>query len=121
MRVAVVTGAAQGIGRRVALTLAERGYELALNDLRFPAETLALVERAGAAAIELVGDISDESLVDGFAETVRAKWGRVDVLVNNAGISCIVPAEETSAAQFRRVLEVNLVASFLMARAFGSL
>ena len=121
MRVAVVTGAGQGIGRRVAQTLAERGYALALNDLRSPTETLAAVHGSGAAAIELVGDISDENSVSSFAQTVKANWGRVDVLVNNAGVSCIMPAEETSAAQFRRVLEVNLLAAFLMAKAFASI
>jgi len=96
MRVAIVTGAAQGIGRRVAQTLAERGHDLALNDLRSPSETVAMVQQSGAAAIELVGDISDENCVTTFAEMVKAKWGRVDLLVNNAGISCIVPAEQTS-------------------------
>jgi NAD(P)-dependent dehydrogenase (short-subunit alcohol dehydrogenase family) len=121
MRVAVVTGAAQGIGRQAAQTLAERGYALALNDLRPPAETLAAVRGCGVAALELIGDLSDEGAVNGFAETVRAEWGRVDVLVNNAGISCIVAAEETSAAQFRRVLEVNLVAAFFASKAFGAL
>ena len=120
-RVAVITGAAQGIGRRVAQTLAERGYSLALNDLRSPAETMEVVKCCGAATIELIGDISDEDAVGSFAEIVKTKWGRVDVLVNNAGISCIVPAEETSAAQFRRVLEVNLVASFLLSKAFGAI
>jgi NAD(P)-dependent dehydrogenase (short-subunit alcohol dehydrogenase family) len=121
MRVAIVTGAAQGIGRRVAQTLAERGYALALFDLRSPSETLAIVQQSGAAALELVGDISDENCVTAFAEMVKAKWGRVDLLVNNAGISCIVPAEQTSGAQFRRVLEVNLVGSFLLAKAFGGI
>src|SRR5580704_5269222 len=100
MRVAIVTGAARGIGRRVSQTLAERGYDLALNDLRSPSETLAMVQQSGAAAIELAGDISDENRVTTFAEMVKAKWGRVDLLVNNAGISCIVPAEQTSGTQF---------------------
>jgi len=77
-------------------TLAERGHDLALNDLRSPSETVAMVQQSGAAAIELVGDISDENCVTAFAEMVKAKWGRVDLLVNNAGISCIVPAEQTS-------------------------
>jgi NAD(P)-dependent dehydrogenase (short-subunit alcohol dehydrogenase family) len=119
MRVAVITGAAQGIGRRVAEVLAARGYALALNDLRSPAETTAAARERGIDAMELLGDISDDAFVDGFAKSVLARWGRVDVLVNNAGISCIAPAEETAPQQFRRVLEVNLVAPFLMARAFG--
>jgi NAD(P)-dependent dehydrogenase (short-subunit alcohol dehydrogenase family) len=119
MRVAIITGAAQGIGRRVAEVLAARGYALALNDLRPPSETIAAARERGVDAIELLGDISDDAVVDGFAKSVLARWGRVDVLVNNAGISCIAPAEETAPQQFRRVLEVNLVAPFLMARAFG--
>jgi NAD(P)-dependent dehydrogenase (short-subunit alcohol dehydrogenase family) len=120
-RVAVVTGAAQGIGRCVAQTLGARGYALGLNDLRPPSETFAAAQSLGVPTLELIGDISDERAVGNFAETVKAKLGRVDVLVNNAGISCIVPAEETSGSQFRRVLEVNLVAAFLMAKAFGKI
>lgn len=120
MHVAVVTGAAQGIGRRIAEVLAAKGYALALNDLRPPAETLAAARAHIPDAIELVGDISDEAVVTGFADTVVTRWGRVDVLVNNAGISCIAAAERTTVAEFRRVLEVNLVAPFLMARAFGA-
>jgi NAD(P)-dependent dehydrogenase (short-subunit alcohol dehydrogenase family) len=119
MRVAVITGAAQGIGRRIAEVLAERGYTLGLSDLRPPADTIAVARRNGAEAIELVGDVTDEAAVAGLAETVLARWGRVDVLVNNAGISCIAPAEHTTPREFRRVLEVNLVAPFLMAHAFG--
>jgi NAD(P)-dependent dehydrogenase (short-subunit alcohol dehydrogenase family) len=119
MRVAVVTGAAQGIGGRIAEVLAAQGYALALNDLRSPSDTMATVRAAGADTIELVGDISDETVVGQFANTVLARWGSIDVLVNNAGISCIAAAEQTTLEQFRRVLEVNLVAPFLMARAFG--
>jgi len=119
MAVAVVTGAAQGIGRRIAEVLAKRGYSLALNDLRAPTDTLAAVRKSGVDAMELVGDISDEAVVGGFAEAVLSRWSVVDVLVNNAGISCISAAEDTTVAQFRRVLEVNLLAPFLMARSFG--
>jgi NAD(P)-dependent dehydrogenase (short-subunit alcohol dehydrogenase family) len=79
------------------------------------------VEKAGAQVLELVGDISDEKCVHAFCEQVKAKWGRADVLVNNAGISCIMPAEETSEQQFRRVLEVNLLGPFLLAKAFGTI
>jgi len=121
MRVAVVTGAAQGIGRQVAQVLAQHGYALGLNDLHSPSETLAIAEKAGASALELVGDVSDESCVRNLADKVQTTWGRVDLLVNNAGISCIVPAELTSASQFRRVFEVNLLGPFLMAKAFGTM
>ena len=120
-RVAIVTGAAQGIGKRTAELLAERGYALALSDLRSPAKTLRVVKDLGSEAIEFLGDISDESVISNFAAAVRDRWGRADVLVNNAGISMIAPAESLSAADYRRVLEVNLVAPFLLAKAFGAM
>ena len=121
MAVALITGAAQGIGRAVAKNLAERGYSLALNDLRSPEETAALVRRAGSTPVELVGDVSDEAVVGQFAAKVLEKFGRIDVVVNNAGISCILAAEKTSATEFRRVLEVNLVGAFVVARTFGAI
>jgi len=119
-RVAVITGAAQGIGRRTAEVLAERGYSLALNDLRSPDDTIESVRATGADALAHVGNIADEAVVEAFAREVEERWGRVDVLVNNAGISFIMPAEKTSAADYRRVLDVNLVAPFLLAKAFGA-
>jgi len=120
-RVAIVTGAAQGIGKRTAELLAERGYDLALSDLRPPSDTLRAVTALGAEAIQLLGDISDEAAVFRFAAAVRERWGRADVLVNNAGISMIAPAEDLTAADYRRVLEVNLVAPFLLAKAFSAM
>jgi NAD(P)-dependent dehydrogenase (short-subunit alcohol dehydrogenase family) len=115
-RVAVITGAAQGIGRRTAELLAELGYKLALIDLREPEET---IETLKSEALTYAGDIANEVTVAAFAEKVFEKYGRADVLVNNAGISHISPAEETTAADYRRVLEVNLVAPFLFCKAFG--
>jgi NAD(P)-dependent dehydrogenase (short-subunit alcohol dehydrogenase family) len=69
-RVAVITGAAQGIGRRTAELLAERGYNVALSDLRSPAETMRAAAVHGVEAMELVGDIADETKVSGFAAVV---------------------------------------------------
>jgi NAD(P)-dependent dehydrogenase (short-subunit alcohol dehydrogenase family) len=120
-RVAAITGAAQGIGRRTALLLGERGYALALADRRACEETLAELRRLGAEAIEVTGDVCDEGVVARLAASVRERWGHADVLVNNAGISFIAPAETVSAQDFRRVLEVNLVAPFLLAKAFGAM
>lgn len=120
-RVAIITGAAQGIGKRTAELLAERGYSLLLNDLRPSAEALEAVHGLGTDALEVLGDISDEGVVGEIAAAAKERWGRTDVLVNNAGISLIAPAENLSAAEYRRVLEINLVAPFLLAKAFGTM
>jgi len=117
--VAVVTGAARGIGRRVALTLAELGYRIAANDLDAPEETLVDLKWAGAEALPVSGDVSDERSVREMVEAVLGGFARVDVLMNNAGVSLIAPAEETTLADWWRVLEVNLSGPFLMSRQFG--
>lgn len=121
MRVAIVTGAAQGIGRRTAEVLAEAGYALALLDVKPCDATLAAVRAAGVEAEEFLGDLADEAVVARAAEGAKSRWGRADVLVNNAGISFIAPAERVEAAAFRRVLDVNLLAPFLLAKAFGAM
>ena len=117
--VAVVTGAGRGIGRRVALTLAERGYAVAANDLHAPEGTMDELRALGAPALSLPGDVSDEGTVRGMRDAVMGEFGRVDALVNNAGVSFITPAEETTLAEWRRVLEVNLTGPFLLRRIFG--
>jgi len=112
MRVAVITGAAQGIGKRTAEVLAERGYALALVDLQ-------AIASLPPDSISVQGDVSNEDDVERIAKTAHSHFGSVDVLVNNAGISMIRPAEETTAAEWRRVLDVNLTGPFLLCRAFG--
>ncbi|MEJ3746001.1 SDR family oxidoreductase [Actinomycetes bacterium KLBMP 9797] len=109
-RVAVVTGAAQGIGRRVAEVLAAEGYALAVLD-RQPVP--------GNAALAWEGDVSAEADVAAFAAAVDDRFGRVDVLVNNAGIAFITPLEKTTLDDWRRVLDVNLTGPFLLCREFG--
>lgn len=121
MRVAIVTGAAQGIGRRTAEVLGEAGYTVLLLDMQSCEATLSAVRAAGSEAEALIGDITDEAFVAQVVGLVRERWGRVDVLVNNAGISYIAPAESTEASAFRRVLEVNLIAPFVLSRTFGSM
>jgi NAD(P)-dependent dehydrogenase (short-subunit alcohol dehydrogenase family) len=119
MKVALITGAAQGIGQRTSEVLAERGFALALNDLRSPLETLARTQQRGVRAIEVLGSVADEAAVGRMADTIMQEFGRIDVLVNNAGISFIAPAEETTTEEWRRVMDVNLLGPFLCCRAFG--
>ena len=121
MKVAIVTGAAQGIGRRTSEVLAGAGYAVLLLDLQSCAATLAAVRAVGAEAEEVLGDICDEAVVARAVSAVLARWGRADVLVNNAGISHIEPAETTEGKAFKRVLEVNLLAPFLLAKGFGAI
>ena len=121
MKIAIVTGAAQGIGRRTSQVLAETGYSLALLDLKPCEQTIAEARAAGVETEQILGDVSDESFVAHAVETVRHKWGHANVLVNNAGISFIAPAEAVEGKAFLRVLQVNLLAPFLLAKGFGAL
>jgi len=108
-RVAAVTGAAQGIGRRTAEVLTAEGYAVAALD-RQPVTGVAFAA---------TGDVSDESAVAGFAAAVIEWFGRVDVLVNNAGVGTAVPATRETPEQFRRVVDVNLNGCYWMAQACG--
>jgi NAD(P)-dependent dehydrogenase (short-subunit alcohol dehydrogenase family) len=118
-RTVLVTGAARGIGRSICLELAERGYTIAANDLQAPEETLDSLRDAGAKAISIPGDVSDEDSVREMVAAVMSEFGQIDVLVNNAGISTIVPAEEITLADWNRTLAVNLTGPFLLCREFG--
>lgn len=119
MEVAVVTGAAQGLGLVAARLLAGAGYHVVLTDIQ-PVETaIASIRADGGAASGLSGDISDREFVARLAAMVARDHGGADVLVNNAGISMIQPAEATSLDDWRRVMAVNLDAPFLLCQAFG--
>ncbi|MEU6672101.1 3-oxoacyl-ACP reductase family protein [Streptomyces sp. NPDC046727] len=118
-RVAVVTGARRGIGRRIAETLAAGGHDLALIDVTAADETEEAVKAAGRQVVSLVGDVSREADVVGLAEQVAGSFGRVDVLVNNAGVNLITPTEELAGEDWNRVLGVNLTGTFLCSREFG--
>ena len=115
VKVAVITGAAQGIGKQTATLLNDLGWSLALIDLQ------SVDTEKFTNALSFVGDITDESFVNTTASATFAKFNRVDALVNNAGISNIAPALDTTAEKYRQVLEVNLVAPFMLAKAFGKI
>jgi len=121
MKIAVITGTAQGIGRRTAEVFAAAGYGLLLMDMQPCTATMTAVNATGVEVEEVVGDLTEDAVVAQGMEKARSRWGRVDVLVNNAGISFIAPAEKVESAQFRRVLEVNLLAPFLLMKGFGGM
>jgi len=109
-RVVVVTGGVQGIGRRTAELLAQQDYRLAIVDLHHPTETVRSIQAKGREVIVYGGDITDEATMDRFSREVLDRYERIDVLVNNAGVSLIAAAKDTTLSDYRRVLEVNLVA-----------
>src|SRR5215469_2471078 len=119
-RVALVTGAAQGIGRKTAEVLASRGFAVALNDIQPATATLDAIHAAGGEAIEALGDVSSETDVAAIANKVLTTYGRIDALVNNAGISFIRELPDIEPAEWRRVMDVNLTGPYLLCRAFAS-
>lgn len=106
-RVAVVTGAARGIGRRTAETLRDLGARVAVGDVRAP-------EIDGVLGV--VMDVTDVASVDAGFARVERELGRVDILVVNAGIFVIEPFEETTLESWQRTIDVNLTGAFLTAR-----
>jgi len=120
-RVAVVTGASSGLGVAFAQGLAEAGADVVLGARRADrlAETAALVETAGRRALAVATDVADPDSCTALVEAAMAEFGRVDVLVNNAGIGTAVPATRETPEQFRSVIDVNLNGCYWMAQACG--
>jgi NAD(P)-dependent dehydrogenase (short-subunit alcohol dehydrogenase family) len=120
MNTIVVTGAAQGVGLATATLLAQRNWRVILLDLQPVDEHVVRLRSAGAQVAGLSGDVSSEPFVQQLAQWIAREYGWVDGLVNNAGISLIAPAEETTAAQWQRVMNVNLFGPFLLCRYLGA-
>jgi NAD(P)-dependent dehydrogenase (short-subunit alcohol dehydrogenase family) len=120
-RTAVVTGASSGIGEALARGLAQAGARIVLAARRLDrleALTEELVS-AGVAALAVPCDVRSEAEVDALVAATLDRFGAVDVLVNNAGVSSVSPAEDESMASWSQVLSVNLTGAFLCAQRFG--
>ncbi|MHB1132809.1 MAG: SDR family NAD(P)-dependent oxidoreductase [Chloroflexota bacterium] len=120
-RVAVVTGAAGGLGRATALGFADAGADLALCDVAVEAlaEVRAEAERLGRRVLTRALDVTSRADVQACHDAVLAEFGRVDVLANAAGITKRGPAEEFDEDDYLRILDVNLHGTFRTCQAFG--
>ena len=118
-KVAVITGAASGIGQAYARRLAEDGVDVAIVDRQAADDTVAMVERAGRRAVAFKTDVSSEREVADLAGAVHATFGGCDILVNNAGIYPSQPFAAMTFGDWRRTMGVNLDGVFLMCHAFA--
>jgi NAD(P)-dependent dehydrogenase (short-subunit alcohol dehydrogenase family) len=118
-RVALVTGGAQGIGKGIAATLLRNGWKVQIADADNEAGAGTAIELAALGDIRHAGcDVSDEAQVVRCVSATLDSWGRLDALVNNAGISASprVPPQQLELERWNRVLAVNLTGTFLMAK-----
>ena len=116
-RTAVVTGAANGTGRALAVGLAARGARVVIADLADAAETLELIAADGGTAVAVPADISDAASVAGIAAAAE-ELGGADILVLNAGIQPFIPFDRMTFEQWRRVMSVNVDSLFHLCQAF---
>ena len=119
-RVAIVTGAARGIGKEYALRLAEEGAKMVVTDILDAAPTAAAIEKKGGAALALHTDVSDEKSTQEMAERTIERFGRIDILVNNAAIfvGCYHgPFDQLPVDEWDRLMAVNVKGIFLCCRA----
>ena len=122
-RVAIITGAGTGVGAATALSLASRGYNLLINYARSEAEARAseaACQAVGADTLLVQGDVSNDADCRRMADAAIERWGRIDALVNNAGITSFAGVsnwDALDAATFERIFGVNVIGAFQMVRA----
>ena len=114
-KVALITGATRGIGKEIALTLAEAGYNIALNYRKENEELEKLkheIKEKGVECLTVCGDVSNFEEVEKFVKEIIEKFGKIDVLVNNAGITKDMLLMRMKKEDFESVIDVNLVGTF---------
>jgi len=118
--VALVTGAAAGLGQAIAIALAEAGADVACHgNSRSPEATCAQVTGTGRTALPVIGDLANAETPQKLVDAVLDKYGRLDILVNNAGTIRRAPAVDYSEADWATVIQVNLTAVFRLSQLAG--
>ncbi len=114
-RVAIITGGGRGIGKAIALAFADQGAKLIVAARTWPEleETAGLITSSGGEALPVTCDVSDEEQVKALVSTTVDRFGKVDVLVNNAGVGNLRPVYAIPKQSFESVLAVNLIGTFL--------
>lgn len=115
-RVAIVTGGARGLGKAAAQRLLERGASVALN-VRDAARARMTARELGPRCFAIPGDVAQEGVPDSLVGMALEEFGRIDILVNNAALPLTTRFEQITADEWRRAVEVNLTAPFLLIRA----
>lgn len=115
-RVAVITGAAGGLGRAFALALAERGCDVAIADIQSAEAVVAEIEALGRRAYSQVCDLTSAEQIEQFSRAVLQRFGRCDILVNNAAFMPLIPFDELDLSTFKVFQAVNVEAPFLLAK-----
>jgi NAD(P)-dependent dehydrogenase (short-subunit alcohol dehydrogenase family) len=120
-KTALVTGSAQGLGQVIALGLAQFGAKLILADVTYPDNTARQVEAMGTNCLAIQTDISDELQVENLAANALSAYGKVDLLINNAGISQLshTPTESLPIQEWDRIMNINLRGTFLCCQKIG--
>ena len=119
-KVAILTGGAQGIGKAYALRMAEEGAKIVIADIQDAGEVVRAIEDNGGEAVAINTDVADEESATAMAQKTLERFGKIDVLVNNAAFFANIvkkPFHEISASEWDRVISVNLKGPFLCAKA----
>ena len=119
-RTAIVTGAGAGLGKAIAQRFADEGARVVVADITGAAEVAAALSERGCEALAVACDIASEDSVAALVDATMARFGSIDILVNNAAIASTVeptPFEQQSLAEWRRILDVNVIGVFLTCRA----
>lgn len=118
-KVAIVTGSGAGIGKAIALRLAADGYAVVVNDLReeYANAVAEEIRMIGVPALVAIGDVADKANVDAIVAKTINEWGRIDVMVNNAGVCPIRTLNEVTVEGLERTFHINVTSQLLFSQA----